>query len=117
MQQSDVFRPHRATHEDVDLEIDLARFRVRRRGCDVDVTPTELGLLSTLARRPGVVVSPTRLNGTSSGAFRPMTAASLYTMICSLRQKLHAAGLPYAIRTVRSRGYALADDLVVHFRH
>jgi len=103
--------------EDDALVIDLPRQRVRRHGCDLDVTPTELDLLCALARRPGVVVSRLRMNAAVAGAPRPMTAAALYTTISALRQKLQTAGIPHAIRTVRRRGYALADDLAVHVRH
>jgi DNA-binding winged helix-turn-helix (wHTH) protein len=48
---------------------------------------------------------------------KAMTPAMLYTTISTLRHKLHVAGLPFAIRTVRSRGYALADDIVAELWH
>jgi DNA-binding winged helix-turn-helix (wHTH) protein len=40
----------------------------------------------------------------------------LYTTASMVRRKLQAAGLPEAIRTVRSRGYALTDDTVAEVR-
>jgi len=109
--------PLRPSAEDSGLQIDLARQRVRRHGCEIAVTPTEIDLLTALARRPGAVVSPARLNAAVDGALRPMSAAALYTTISALRQKLHAAGLPSAIRTVRCRGYALADDVAAEIRY
>ena len=54
-------RPPRAVVPVGDLEVDLARKRVRRRGADVRLTPTEWALLELLARNPGRLVTREQL--------------------------------------------------------
>lgn len=100
--------------DDSDLAIDLSRHRVRARGNDVDLSPMEFDLLAALAKQPGLVASPASLSAAAFG--KNLSSAMLYTTVSMVRRKLHAAGLPEAIRTVRSRGYALSDDTVAEVR-
>jgi DNA-binding response OmpR family regulator len=107
-------RPAQALDDDSDLAIDLSRHRVRARGNDVDLSPMEFDFLAALAKQPGLVASPASLSAATFG--KTLSTAMLYTTVSMLRRKLQAAGLPEAIRTVRSRGYALSDDTVAEVR-
>jgi DNA-binding response OmpR family regulator len=107
-------QPVQPLGDDSDLAIDLSRHRVRARGNDVDLSPIEFTFLATLAKQPGLVASPASLSAAAFG--KNLSTAMLYTTASMVRRKLQAAGLPEAIRTVRSRGYALTDVTVAEVR-
>jgi DNA-binding response OmpR family regulator len=85
------------------VEIDPAARRVRRRGEEVHLTPTEFDLLAFLARAPGTVFPRARLLREIwdwSDASRTRTVDS---HVKALRRKLG----PDLIRTVHGVGYSL----------
>ena len=93
-----------------DLEIDVARQRVRRGEQDISLTPREYALLEYLAMRAGEVVSRSDLwehvyefNSTASS-----NVVDVY--IGYLRKKIEQAGKPSLINTVRGRGYMLGAE-------
>ena len=93
-----------------DLEIDVARQRVRRGEQDIPLTPREYALLEYLVMRAGEVVSRSDLwehvyefNSTASS-----NVVDVY--IGYLRKKIEQAGKPSLINTVRGRGYMLGAE-------
>jgi DNA-binding response OmpR family regulator len=78
------------------VEVDVAARRVRVRGREVRLTPTEFELLAALAARPGVVLSREQL-------LADVGARTVDSHVRGLRRKV-GAGL---VRTVHGVGYAL----------
>ena len=91
-----------------DLELDLARHRVRVDGREVDLTPSELSLLSLLAREPDRVFTRREVmqhlwDSTYVGDER---ACDIH--VSNLRRKIeHDPARPERLVTVRSVGYKL----------
>jgi len=87
-----------------DVEVDPVERRVRQRGTEVHLTPTEYELLLRLARRPGQVLDRDRLLndvwGWSDGA---STTRTVDSHVRALRRKLGDG----VVRTVHGVGYAL----------
>jgi DNA-binding response OmpR family regulator len=91
-----------------DLEIDLARHTVRRGPRIVELSPTELALLATLARHEGTVVRHDELCRAVWGAWRSKN--TLHTFVSYLRAKLNRPGEPALVQTVRGVGYTLRAE-------
>jgi len=87
-----------------DVEVDTVQRRVRVRGDEVHLTPTEYELLLRLAERPGQVLDRDRLLndvwGWSGGA---STTRTVDSHVRALRRKLGDS----VVRTVHGVGYAL----------
>ena len=91
-----------------DLEIDLARHTVRRGVRIVELSPTELALLATLARNEGAVVRHDELCRAVWGAWRSKN--TLHTFVSYLRAKINRPGEAALIHTVRGVGYTLRAE-------
>ncbi|MFD0683704.1 response regulator transcription factor [Actinomadura fibrosa] len=89
-----------------DLELDEARWTVRRAGVEVDLSPTEFRLLAYLMRNAGKVLSRTQLLEGVWGWEHHGNAQVVETYISYLRRKLDPLGAPL-IHTQRGVGYAL----------
>ncbi|WP_214414942.1 response regulator transcription factor [Sphaerisporangium fuscum] len=87
-----------------DLELDEARWEVRRGGVPVDLSPTEFRLLSFLMRHPGQVLTKAQLLEHVWGFGTQSQVVETY--ISYLRRKLDPLGPPL-IHTQRGVGYAL----------
>lgn len=94
-----------------DLTLDLALRRVRRDGCDVDLTPTEFSLLEFLMRHAGHVVTRKMLCEHLWESDWEGVTNVIEVHITRLRAKLDRGverGVERSyIQTVRGRGYAL----------
>ncbi len=89
------------------LVLDAERHRCAVHGDNVDLTAKEFGLLSTLMRKPGRVMSRERLLDEVWGSDVTVTARTIDTHLKRLREKLGAAG--DLIETVRGVGYRFAE--------
>jgi DNA-binding response OmpR family regulator len=89
-----------------DLEIDVARHRVRRAGADVPLTPKEFDLLAFLVRYRGLVFSAERLLDQVWGYDRAVDTRTVPVHVRSLREKIEdVPSQPRRIQTVRGVGY------------
>jgi DNA-binding response OmpR family regulator len=88
-----------------DIVVDPAAHLVERGGIRVDVTATELALLTALVRRAGQVASRTELLEELWGA-EAVTGNVIEVHVSSLRRKLEKHG-PRVIHTVRGIGYRI----------
>ena len=81
-------------------------------GTELDLTPREFDILSSLAEHPGWVVSAEQL--CSAGEDDDYSAESVSVLVSRLRHKLARVGASDAVETVRGFGYRLrvssADD-------
>ncbi len=89
------------------LTIDLDRHRVEVRGEDVDLTPTEFGILHCLATRPGFVRTRDQIIAAVHGDTTVLSTRAVDVHITALRRKLGVAGA--LIETVRGIGYRLRE--------
>jgi DNA-binding response OmpR family regulator len=95
------------------LVIDGARHEVRWDGRRLDLTPTELALLSALAERPGVVWSRERLLARLPAGAAERDPRTVDAHVKNLRRKLEPAlrsttpRRPHLVRTVFGEGYKL----------
>jgi two-component system, OmpR family, KDP operon response regulator KdpE len=96
-----------------DLEIDIARRRVRRAGDEVALTPTEFDILAFLARNAGLVVTQRMILEQVWGPEWAEDAQTLRVHVSNLRKKIepHPGGPRYII-TEPGVGFrfATADD-------
>ena len=93
-----------------DLEMDVARHRVRRAGRNIALGPTEFRLLKYFLEHPARVFSRERLLDAVWGRERDIEPRTVDVHIRRLRQAISIEGRPELIRTVRSAGYALDND-------
>ena len=94
-----------------DIEIDLARHRVRVAGVEVDLTAQEFNLLRTLAARPGIVFTRDALLTNVWKGDTYVTERSVDALVKRLRKKIEPdAAEPRYILTVWGSGYKFADD-------
>lgn len=92
------------------LEIDTAAHRVSRHGMVISLTPKEFGLLATLARHPGRVITHRQLLATVWGPAHVADVAYLRVFIGQLRQKIETdPASPKLILTEPGIGYRFAD--------
>jgi DNA-binding response OmpR family regulator len=102
-----VVRPAPSVLRAGDLEINLDASSVRRGAREIVLSPTELSLLTVLARNNGAVVPRARLISEVWGAGNHASATTVHTFVSYLRAKLEGAGATPVVRTVRGVGYAL----------
>ncbi len=93
-----------------DLEMDVARHRVRRAGRNIALGPTEFRLLKYFLEHPARVFSRERLLDAVWGREKDIELRTVDVHIRRLRQAISMEGRPELIRTVRSAGYALDND-------
>ncbi|WP_204042212.1 response regulator transcription factor [Acrocarpospora phusangensis] len=97
-------RPNGDVLRVADLELDEARWEVRRGGVRVDLSPTEFRLLAFMMEHPGLVLTKRQLLDQVWGYGG--SSQVLETYISYLRRKLDPLGPPL-IHTQRGVGYAL----------
>ncbi len=102
-----VVRPAPSVLRAGDIEINLDSSSVRRGAREVALSPTELSLLTVLARSNGAVVPRARLINEVWGSEKHASATTVHTFVSYLRAKLEDAGTAPLVRTVRGVGYAL----------
>jgi two-component system, OmpR family, phosphate regulon response regulator PhoB len=90
-----------------DLVMDLASYRVRRKGRDVHLGPTEFRLLRHLLENQGRVFSREQLLDIVWGQDVYVEPRTVDVHIRRLRKALNGTADADLIRTVRSAGYAL----------
>jgi two-component system phosphate regulon response regulator PhoB len=100
-----------------DLEMDRTAYRVRRRGRDVHLGPTEFKLLDHLIQHPGRVFSREQLLDAVWGSDVYVEARTVDVHVGRLRKALNIEGVRDPIRTVRSAGYALDDQFAAETGH
>jgi two-component system alkaline phosphatase synthesis response regulator PhoP len=95
----------------MDIEIDLARHRVRVAETEVDLTAQEFNLLRTLASRPGIVFTREALLNTVWKGDTFVTERSVDALVKRLRRKIEPDTItPRYILTVWGSGYKFADE-------
>jgi len=90
-----------------DLTMDLAAHRVRRRGRDIQLGPTEFRLLRYLMEHQGRVFSREQLLDMVWGQDVYVEPRTVDVHIRRLRKAINASDETDLIRTVRSAGYSL----------
>lgn len=90
-----------------DMFIDPSRHEVLVKGKRIELTATEFGLLSFLARRPGWVFTRNQIIDGVKGAGHSVTDRSVDVQIVGLRKKLGPAGK--YIETVHGVGYRFME--------
>jgi two-component system phosphate regulon response regulator PhoB len=93
-----------------DIEMDVARHKVRRGGAAVALGPTEFRLLRHFLEHPGRVFSRERLLDSVWGQDSEIELRTVDVHIRRLRQAINAGARSDVIRTVRSAGYALDTE-------
>jgi len=94
-----------------DIEMDRAAHRVRRAGREIHLGPTEYKLLDHLIQHPGRVFSREQLLDAVWGSDVYVEARTVDVHVGRLRKALNIEGVIDPIRTVRSAGYALEDNV------
>jgi two-component system, OmpR family, copper resistance phosphate regulon response regulator CusR len=97
------------TVEVADLSIDMRARRVRRGGCQIELTAKEYALLEYLARRAGEVVSRAEIaEHVWDENFDPFSNL-IEVYVQRLRRKIDEGHAPKLLRTRRGEGYVLAS--------
>jgi DNA-binding response OmpR family regulator len=100
--------PHAASYGGGILIIDEPRREVRVRGADVELTPTEWGILVALATVPGRVYSRAELINRVRGYEFEGYERTVDSHVKNLRRKVEAdPGAPRIVQTVLGGGYRL----------
>jgi DNA-binding response OmpR family regulator len=100
--------PHAASYGGGILVIDEPRREVRVRGADVELTPTEWGILVALATVPGRVYSRAELINRVRGYEFEGYERTVDSHVKNLRRKVEAdPGAPRIVQTVLGGGYRL----------
>ncbi len=92
-----------------DLQVNLATQRVERNGRRLDLTAREYALLAFMMRRPGEVLTRTRIYEHVWDDRYDGLSNTLEVHIVELRKKLERYG-PRLIHTLRNRGYLFGDE-------
>jgi DNA-binding response OmpR family regulator len=94
-----------------DVSLDLPRMRVDVGGRTVELTPTEFGLLATLARQPGRIFTRSQLLDAIHGVAFESYERAIDTHVKNLRRKLEPdPHEPRYVLTVHGVGYRFVDD-------
>jgi DNA-binding response OmpR family regulator len=94
-----------------DVVIDLERMRVTAGGRDVELTRTELALVSTLARQPGRVFTRAQLLDAIHGVAFESYERAVDAHVKNIRRKLEPdPRRPRYLLTVHAVGYKFAED-------
>jgi DNA-binding response OmpR family regulator len=100
-------RPTRRTLRAADLEIDLERHRVFRRGAELTLSGKQFDLLALLVRAGGKVVSRSHILEEVWGYTYDPGTNIVEVQVAHLRKHLHEPDRPGPIETVRGLGYRL----------
>lgn len=100
-------RPVAETESGTGLSLDPAAHAIVIGELRVALTPTEFRLLAALAGAPGEVVRRARLIAAAWPDGAVVHDNTLDAYLARIRRKLHAAGAPSGIKTVRGVGYVL----------
>jgi DNA-binding response OmpR family regulator len=92
-----------------DVELDPATGRVSRAGKPLELSAREFGLLATLMRNAGRIMSRAALYEAVWGSDYDGLSNVLDVYVNYLRNKLEAGGGDRLIHTVRGRGYGFGD--------
>jgi len=93
-----------------DVEVDPSRMRASVAGRSVDLTPTELQLLATLAREPGRVFTRGQLLDAIRGVAFESYERAIDAHVKNVRKKIEPEpGRPRYLLTVHGVGYRFAD--------
>lgn len=90
------------------VEIDLERHEVRCAGSPVSLTPTELGVLSSLLERPGIVLSRGQLMQRAYRYDNLITERTIDTHVRRIRAKFRPFGVD-PVTTVHGVGYKASE--------
>jgi DNA-binding response OmpR family regulator len=94
-----------------DVVLDLPRMRAEVAGTVVDLTPTEFGLLATMAARPGRIFTRAQLLDALHGIAFDTYERAIDSHVKNLRRKIEPdPRSPRYILTVYGVGYRFADD-------
>jgi two-component system, OmpR family, alkaline phosphatase synthesis response regulator PhoP len=94
-----------------DIVLDLPRMRAEVAGTVVDLTPTEFGLLATMAARPGRIFTRAQLLDALHGIAFDTYERAIDSHIKNLRRKVEPdPRRPRYVLTVYGVGYRFADD-------
>lgn len=100
-----------ATDEDLltfdDIEVDLRRYEVRRGGRLLDLTPTELRMLTALVHNRGRILTRSQLVDLTWDEPGAVDTTTVETVVSRLRRKLEADLGPSCLVTRRGVGYGL----------
>lgn len=94
-----------------DLEMDLTAYVVRRNGRPIHLAPTEFRLLQHFMRNPRRVHSRSELQSAAWPREVYLGARTVDVHVGRLRYALKSVGGSDLIRTVRSVGYALSEEV------
>lgn len=94
-----------------DIEMNLATYRVRRGGQPVKLGPTEFRLLRHFMEWPGKVFSRDELIAGAWANNVHLGSRTVDVHVGRLRKALSGRSVADPIRTVRSVGYALSDEI------
>lgn len=106
LRRSEITRPTVLTL--ADLTLDPVTHRVTRGSRTLDLTRTEYSILALLMRRPGEVISRTRLAEQVWQADVETLDNLIDVHVSNLRRKVDPPGSESLIHTVRGRGYRVA---------
>ena len=94
-----------------DVVLDLPRMRAEVAGAVVDLTPTEFGLLATLAARPGRIFTRAQLLDALHGIAFDTYERAIDSHVKNLRRKIEPdPRRPRYVLTVYGVGYRFADE-------
>lgn len=93
-----------------DVDIDTIKQTVIRRGCSIELSPTEYRVLEYLAHRPRAVVSKRELLEHLYDLGWEHHSNVVEAHVSNLRKKLDLPGTEPLIETLRQRGYRLRGD-------
>ncbi len=101
--------PGDIVYEHGEVRIDVERHEVLAGGARVSLTPTELGVLAALLKRPGVVLSRVQLMEHACGFGNHVTERTIDTHVRRIRAKFRDLGQEDPIQTVHGVGYRAAQ--------
>ncbi|MCC7363118.1 MAG: response regulator transcription factor [Dehalococcoidia bacterium] len=91
-----------------DLVVDAERYRVRKNGQDLAMTPLEVRVLYCLAAHSPNLTPAERLLSFGWGVLEDPDTSLIRTHVCHLRRKLEkAGGVPVKIKSKHTLGYTL----------
>ena len=93
-----------------DLSLDPATHEVRRSGALVSLSRTEFVILEILMRKPGRVITRSRLIEAVWGHERDIHSNTLDVFIRQLRTKIEPSGTTKLLHTIRGIGYTLREE-------
>ena len=94
-----------------ELELDLLKFILRKRGRIVPLTPTEMKIVIKLMRYPGHVYTKAQLYSCIGGELYESDDNTMMVHISNIRAKIEDdPSNPRYIKTVRGLGYKIEEE-------